>query len=185
MRFNNHSDLSGAHAFLSPSSYHWINYDVEKLDRTYRKRLAAMRGSELHEFAKSAILLGQKLMDNGKTINQYVNDAIGYRMVPEQVLYFSENAFGTADTIKFSDGLLRIHDLKTGENVCSMNQLKVYVALFCLEYDVRPSDIHIELRIYKSNQVEVCVPELDEIVHIMDQIVVFDKHIQQIKMELI
>ena len=32
MRFADHSDLKGLHAFLSASKYSWVNYDPEKLD---------------------------------------------------------------------------------------------------------------------------------------------------------
>ena len=32
MIWNEHYDLHGKHAFLSGSNYHWISYDVEKLE---------------------------------------------------------------------------------------------------------------------------------------------------------
>lgn len=183
MQFNRHLDLAGKHAFLSASKHHWINYSDEKLDRVYSTALAAMRGSELHDFAERAIRLGVKLPRNNKTINMYVNDAIGYRMNTEQILFYSENSFGTADAISFKNNLLRIHDLKTGIIPGSMHQLEIYVALFCLEYGVKPSTIEIELRIYQNDDVQVLVPELDDIVHIMDRIVTFDARINQLRME--
>ena len=43
MNFNEHLDLKDKHAFLSPSKYHWINYDDEKLDTTYFKAMAVER----------------------------------------------------------------------------------------------------------------------------------------------
>lgn len=183
MNFNKHLELAGRHAFLSASKYHWVNYDDEKLDATYRTALAAMRGSELHDFAFNAIKLGIKLPANSKTINRYVNDAIGYRMTPEQMLYYSDNSFGTADSISFRRNLLRIHDLKTGVTPTSMLQLEIYAALFCLEYAVKPSEIQMELRIYQNDDVKVHTPELDDIVHIMDRIVTFDKRIDILKAE--
>lgn len=122
-----------------------------------------------------------KLPRTPKTINMYVNDAIGYRMKTEQVLYYSPNAFGTADTIKFSDGLLRIHDLKTGTSRASFKQLEVYAALFCLEYKKTPGDIRYELRIYKDDDRYVHVPELDDIVHIIDRIKYFDGRINELE----
>ena len=165
MNFNRHSDLNGQHAFLSASKYHWINYDEEKLASTYLKHLAVMRGTKYHELAYQLITLGEKLPKTGRTFNMYVNDAIGFRMKPEQVLYYSENCFGTADAISFRNNTLRIHDLKTGSTPAHVEQLMVYAALFCLEYKVKPAEIDIEL------------------VPIMDKIVSSDKIITKIKRE--
>jgi hypothetical protein len=183
MLFNKHLDLVGQHAFLSASKYHWINYEDDKLDRAFTASMAARRGTELHLFAHEAIRLGVKLPKSPKTLHLYVNDAIGYRMVPEQVLYYSENAFGTADTIAFRRNTLRIHDLKTGVTPCSVHQLEVYAALFCLEYRFKPFDISIELRIYQNNEVQVYDADPDTIVHIMDKIKSFDERIKIIRME--
>lgn len=58
MKFNEHSDLLGKHAFLSPSNYHWVNYTEEKLHERYTASRAAQRGTELHALAHSAIELG-------------------------------------------------------------------------------------------------------------------------------
>lgn len=183
MRFNSHSDLAGRHAFLSASNSHWVNYDTEKLDRVFRTAMAARRGSDLHEFAQNAIRLGIKMPRTSKTINDYINDAIGFRMTPEQMLVFSENCFGTTDAISFRDELLRIHDLKTGVIAGKPTQLEVYTALFCLEYAIKPSTIGIELRIYQNDDIVIWEPELDNIVHIMDRIVTFDNRIKQLRME--
>ena len=114
MNFNSHSNLIGAHAFLGASKYSWINYTTDKLVESYSNALAAQKGTELHDFAATCIKLGQKLPKSQKTLNMYVNDAIGFKMSPEQVLYYSDNCFGTTDAISFRNGLLRIHDLKTG-----------------------------------------------------------------------
>lgn len=183
MIFNEHLRLKGIHAFLSPSKYHWINYSNEKLDEVYTNSQAAARGVELHAFAHQAVRLGIKLPKNGKSLNMYVNDAIGYRMIPEQILYFSENCFGTADTIQFRNDLLRIHDLKTGVTPGSPHQLEVYAALFCLEYGRKPGAIKMELRIYQDDDVEVFVPETDVIAHIMSKIITFDRRIELLKTE--
>lgn len=183
MKFKKHSELEGQHAFLSASKYHWINYDEDKLSSAYLKHLATLKGTELHELACNCIRLGVKLPNNNKTLNKYVNDAIGYRMTPEQVLYFSENCFGTADAISFKKNLLRIHDLKTGVSPTSIHQLEVYAALFCLEYNYKPTDIEIELRIYQSDDILVSVPDPNDIIRIMDKIILFDKQIEKIKSE--
>jgi len=112
----------------------------------------------------------------------YVNDAIGFKMTPEQPLYYSENCFGTADAICFKNNILRIHDLKTGETLASPRQLEVYTSLFCLEYNIKPLSIDIELRIYQSDEVIVHIPSKEDICYIMDRIITFDKRIDKIKM---
>ena len=91
MKFNNHYNLAGRHAFLSASKYRWINYDNDKLVESYSRFQAIAKGTELHEFASKCIELGQKLPRSKKTLNMFVNDAIGYKMVSEQVLYYSDN----------------------------------------------------------------------------------------------
>jgi len=181
MNFNKHLNLEGQHAFLGASKYHWINYDEHKLIEAYSKFTAAQKGTELHEFAAQCIRLGQKLPKSQKTLNMYVNDAIGFKMTPEQPLYYSENCFGTADAISFRNKMLRIHDFKSGVIPAHMEQLEIYAALFCLEYRVRPSDIDIELRIYQSDEILHHKPTAEDIVPIMDKIITFDKIINKIK----
>ncbi len=183
MNFNQHFNLSGRHAFLGASKYYWLNYDNEKLVDTYSNFLAVQRGTELHDIAAKLIKLGLKQPKSKKTFNMYVNDAIGYKMTPEQVLYYSDNCFGTADAISFRNGLLRIHDLKTGVTPAHMEQLMIYAALFCLEYKIKPADIDIELRLYQSDEVIVHNPEVDEIVPIIDKIVTFDKLLNKMQLE--
>lgn len=184
MNFNRHSDLEGQHAFLGASKYHWINYDEEKLDITYRRWLATAKGVALHDFACQSITLGIKLPNSPKTLNMYVNDAIGFRMTPEQLLYYSENCFGTADTISFRKNVLRIHDYKSGETIASMHQLEVYAALFCLEYKIKPIDIEIFLRLYQADEKIEARPYPEDILAIMDKIIVFDKRIEKLKLEV-
>ncbi len=183
MNWNRHSEIEGMHAFLSASKYYWTGYDENKIAGYYKSQLAAARGSELHAFAASCIRLGQRLPKNQKTLNAYVNDAIGYKMSPEVALYYSPNCFGTTDAISFRNGMLRIHDLKTGELPAHMEQLMIYAALFCLEYKVKPGTVKTELRIYQSDEVLCHSPEADEIVPIMDKIVTFDKIINRIREE--
>ena len=183
MIFNKHSNLEGQHAFLGASKYHWINYDENKIAEAYNKFLATEKGTVLHGFAAQCITLGQKLPRSNKTLNMYVNDAIGFKMIPEQVLYYSDNCFGTADSISFRNNFLRIHDLKTGLIPAHMEQLKVYAALFCLEYKKKPSDISMELRIYQNDEILIENPMVDDILPIIDKIISFDKIITKIQME--
>lgn len=183
MNFNKHSHIEGQHAFLGASKYHWINYDEYKLIDTYSRHRAAWKGTMLHDFAAQCINLRQKLPRSSKTLNMYVNDAIGFKMIPEQTLYYSDNCFGTTDAIIFRKNVLRIHDLKTGVTPGKMEQLLVYTALFCLEYKIKPADITIELRIYQSDEVLYHKPTVEEILPIIDKIITFDKIIDRIKAE--
>lgn len=183
MNFNKHFNLEGRHAFLGASKYYWLNYDEDKLISAYQNSKAVQRGTELHDFAERAITLGIKLPKSKKTLNMYVNDAIGFQMTPEQPLYYSENCFGTADAISFRNNFLRIHDLKSGATPAHMEQLMIYAALFCLEYDVDPKGIDIELRIYQTDDVDILNPDPQIILDIMDKIVFFDKRLSQIQDE--
>ena len=178
MNFRRHLELEGKHAFLSPSQYHWINYDENKLINSYSNYRAKERGTRIHAFAKECIDLGIKLPRSKKTLNMYVNDAIGFKMTTEQPLYFSENCFGTADTISFKNNFLRIHDLKSGATPASMNQLFI-----CLEYEFDPKDIDAELRIYQSDNILIHEPCAEEILPIMEKILIFDKLIRNIREE--
>lgn len=181
MIFNRHSDLQGRHAFLSPSNYHWLNYDSQKLAARFSSHMAAKRGTDLHDLAHAAIRLGVKLSRGNASLATYVNDAIGYKMVCEQTLFYSDNCFGTADTICYRRNKLRIHDLKTGIVATSFHQLEVYAAIFCLEYCVDPFDIEFELRIYQREEVRVHNPYSEQIAEIMDIIVRFDKEVETMK----
>lgn len=181
MIFNQRSGLIGKHAFLSPSNYHWLNYNDQKLEARYFAAMAAQRGTDLHTLAHDAIRLGVKLSKANQSLSTYVNDAITYRMNCDQVLYYSDNCFGTADTICFRRNKLRIHDLKTGIVPTSVRQLEVYAALFCLEYGIDPFSIEIELRIYQRDEIRVFEPPAELIVDIMEKIIVFDQQIEMIK----
>lgn len=183
LKFNRHKNLEGLHAPFSPSQSSWLRYDDEKALRVYAKKKAALRGTLLHEWAKTTIDLGIKQPKSKKTLYAYVNDAIGFNMKTEVVLFYSERIFGTADAISFRNGVLRIHDLKTGEDPASMEQLVVYAALFCLEYSIRPGDIDIELRLYQNDEVVYFNPTAEDIVPVMDKIVHFDKLLEDAEYE--
>ncbi len=184
MQWNKHYSLEGRHAFLSASQYHWLNYDDDKLIDRYLNFKATQRGTELHALAAQHIKLGIKMPKTKKTLDQYINDAIGFGMDPEVLLYFSDNCFGTADAISFKKNFLRIHDLKTGVTPASIKQLEIYAALFCLEYQIEPGNIDMELRLYQNNEVIITNPEADDIFPIMDRIISFDKVIERIKSEV-
>lgn len=182
MRFNKHLNLHGEHAFLSPSQHHWIHYTPDRLVQRWTTAQAASYGTAQHEYAHREIE-GGRLSSLVGTIGLYINDAIKHRMTCEQILYYSENCFGTADTIAFRYKILRIHDLKTGVIKGSVHQLEVYAALFCLEYDIDPLDIKIELRIYQDNEVVVYDADPEDVIFIMNKIQEFDKIITHHRLE--
>ena len=170
MKWNDHSSLVGLHAFLGASKHSWLRYDQSKLRQVYISERAKERGTELHALACDCIRLGVKLPRSKQTLCMYVNDAIGFRMTPEQVLYVNPKCFGTADSISFEKNFLRIHDLKTGSTPASMEQLYIYAAMFCLEYMVKPGEIEMETRIYQNDSIVISNPTADDILPIMDLI---------------
>lgn len=183
MIFTKHSNLEGLHAPFGASQSAWLRYDDEKILATYNNMKAKEMGTRLHAWAKETIDLGIKQPRSKKTIYAYVNDAIGYKMDTEVVLFYSPRFFGTADAICFRNGVLRIHDLKTGVTKVHMEQLMIYAALFCLEYKIKPSDIEMELRIYQSDEVLYHNPTAESISSIMDRIVYLDKMLEQLDCE--
>lgn len=185
MVFNTHSGLAGKHAFLGASKYHWINYTPEKLATVFRNARAAQRGTELHALAHQAIKLRVALAPEMGALAKYVNDAIALNMLPEQILFYSDNCFGTADSIVLRNDIeLNIHDYKSGTVTRgSVHQLEIYTALFCLEYHKKPRDLKIELRIYQGDEVLAFEPDPDVIEFIMDKIIEFDYQIDRMKIE--
>jgi len=194
MKWRDHSNLEGLHAPFSASGHSWLNYDDEKFRTVYTNMLAKQKGTEDHEFAATCIKRKQKLPGSKINLSRYVNDAIGFKMSPEVILYYSENFFGTADAISFrknpnSDSgykyFLRIHDLKTGTSVAikKLYQLQVYAALFFLEYQIDPLETEMELRVYQYGEIVTENPTAKEIKPIMDKIIRADKIIEELKSE--
>lgn len=179
MNFVKHLNLEGLHAPFSASQSSWLRYDDDKAIGVFMNKKAAEMGTRLHAWAKETIDLGIKQPRSKKTIYAYVNDAIGFKMSTEVVLYYSERFFGTADAICFRNNFLRIHDLKTGKGPVHMEQLEVYAALFCLEYKIKPGDIDMELRIYQNDEVLVHNPTAEDILPIMDKIVHLNKLLEE------
>lgn len=177
MNFHKYSSLEGLHAPFSPSQPHWLRYSDEKALEIYNNRKAAELGTKLHKWAKDTIDLGIRQPRSKNTLSAYVNDAIGYRMDTEVVLFYSPRFFGTADAICYNEKkkMLRIHDLKTGKTAVHMEQLRIYAAIFCLEYKIKPGEIEMELRIYQNDSVEVDKPTAEDILPIMDTIIRLDK----------
>lgn len=188
MNWKQHWNLKGKHAFLGASKCSWLNYDDETLITRFQNSLAAERGTKMHELAATMIEMRVRAQRSKQTFSMYVNDAIGFGMSPEVILYYSDNVYGTADAILWDEqnNFLRIHDLKTGVGPVHIEQLKIYAALFCLEYQVDVSKIDLELRIYQNGEISYVNttdnPEVrDEIRTIEDLIVRFDKVLNEYK----
>lgn len=123
MKFNNHKEYEGRHAFLGASQYRWINWDFATLEERYYGQYAQLIGTAIHELAHDCIVNRIKLTKDDKHMIElylsklfvpkaaydsesillnlipFVNDAIGYHMSSEIVLFYSENCFGTCDAI--------------------------------------------------------------------------------------
>lgn len=212
MNFNRHYQLEGKHAILSASSWRWLNDDEDAIVKRLCSQYAQVIGTILHDIAckhiryrikfnkydKKNVML--ELLANGvpgvvidamnfdkvfENLMTYVNDGVGFKMHPEVVLCYSDNFFGTADAISFNENerFLRIHDYKSGAIPAHIEQLKIYAALFCLEYRFKPTEIDSELRIYQNNEVLYHNPEPDEILEVADKIVDLDKFLNQIRQE--
>ena len=181
MNFVKHSNLEGLHAPFSPSASSWLRYDENKAITVYKNMQAKEMGTRLHVWAKETIDLGIKQPRSKKTIYMYINDAIGFKMNTEVVLYYSDYFFGTADSISFRNNFLRIHDLKTGKHEASMEQLLIYAALFCLEYRVKPTELSgCELRLYQNDEVICDNPEPEDILAVMNKIVQLNKALERV-----
>lgn len=212
MIFEKHLNLRGKHATLSPSQPHWLRYSEEQLFQKYASQYAQAMGTSLHELAETLISNNLKLKKSDKltvlshllndgiprniidmdrlysNFMTYVNDAIGFKLTPEQILYYSDYCFGTADAISFRkvDGkdFLRIHDYKSGVLPAKMEQLLVYAALFCLEYKVKPGEIECELRIYQNDEIIFHNPTAEEILPVMDAIIQHSKALERMNEEV-
>ena len=189
MFFNDHSKLEGLHAFLGASNFRWINWNDDLFEQRYYGQFAQQLGTSIHVLAKDLVKSRTRLTKADKRLIDislyrdgiprgaynseeiltnllpFVNDAIGYHMTPEVILYYSMNCFGTTDAIGFNEKekILRIHDLKTGVTKTHIEQLLIYAALFCLEYHKKPTEFKTELRIYQNFEVLIHNPEPQEI----------------------
>lgn len=206
MIWNDHSNLRGKHSILSPSQNSWLRYSGDdnyaSLMRRCMSEYAAQAGTIIHDYAQqriknklpmtdgeqNAIML--ELLRSGipnyaidiyqfyQTLVEYVNDTISYDMEPEVTLYYSDNAFGTCDAIRYHRRNLRIHDLKTGLKPAGFDQLIIYAAYFFLEYGkkmrLKPENVDVELRLYQSSEISICHPAIEDIYGAIDKIVELD-----------
>lgn len=195
--WNNHKELEGKHAFMGASNYHWLNYDERTFELRWYSQFSQIIGTAIHELAHDCIVSRTKLnkhdihliemtlykafvpknaYDPGlilENLMPFVNDAIGFHMSSEVLLFYNTYCFGTTDAIGYyeKERVLRIHDLKNGITQADFRQLYIYAALFCLEYKVDPKKLNlIECRIYQNMEVIIDNPSGDVIKEIMDTI---------------
>lgn len=180
MQWHDHSNwIFDEHSFLSPSKKTWVNYDDETLIKNYKSYLTQPKlGTAVHDLANRLILKEHKLNKTEwclvawdlediyglpkfaiskslifENLRLFVNDSITYKCQTEQRLIYTPHAFGKADAIQLIDNTLYIFDLKTGANPADIDQLISYAALFCLEYNVKPSNLKFDLRLYQYDSI--------------------------------
>lgn len=205
MIWNKHSYLEGSHAILSASKSEWLEKNDDELISSLISAYAPTIGTLLHKYASDRIFYREKMKKSDiggvkfdllrnkipefainlkfifPTLMNYVNDAIGFQMDSEILLYYSDYCFGTADAIQVDGNILRIHDLKTGTKQAKMRQLIVYAALFYLEYGVKPESMQTKLRIYQMEEILTYEPDSTEIREVMKKIIEKDRVCQRLK----
>lgn len=175
-------------ASLGTELHAWAAIQIELGNKISNKR-ELMRSFKSYIYQKyyseiyGLSAFGEKLLKNMKyvpaesyaTVIGYINDAISFKMKPEERLRYSENFFGTADAIKDLGDTLIIFDLKTGTASPHVEQLLIYAALYCLANSKNPEQMNFELRLYQGNDIFVATPSAEDIRPIMETIVEFDK----------
>jgi len=166
-----HKITSNKETFNSIDEYIFNKYYDQEMDSISKT------GNRILSCLKQVTKNQPEFIEN---IRAYVNDAIGYKMYPEVVLYFTDEFFGTTDALIFNEKerLLRVHDLKTGVSIVHVEQLMGYAALFCLEQNIDPLTINYELRIYQGNDILVATPDGNDVKQFVDQYLAFDKEVK-------
>lgn len=197
MKWNNHKDYEGRHAFMGGSNYHWLNYDNEAFENRYYSQYSQSIGTALHQLAHDCIVSNIKLNKHDihliemamfkayiprdaydpnyllTNLIPFVNDAIGFHMSSEILLFVNEFCFGTVDAIAYNDfeKTLRVHDYKSGMIPAKIEQCYIYMAMFCIEYKIDPRKLKLlEARIYQNCECLIDNPSSDIILDIMNRI---------------
>lgn len=197
MKWNVHKEFEGKHAFMGASNYHWLNYDENAFENRYYSQYSQAIGTALHQLAHDCIVSRIKLNKHDihliemamfkafiprdsydpylllANLMPYVNDAIGFHMSSEILLFVNPFCFGTTDAINYNEfeKSLRVHDLKTGVTPAKIEQCYIYMAMFCIEYKVDPRKLKfLEARIYQNCECLIANPTPDMILDIMNLI---------------
>lgn len=204
MIWKDSSKYKDTHALCGGSKYSWRNYEDDDYIRAKINSYSATIGTLLHAYACKDIQKHWKIRKSDKydvlrylivennippyainidflfpNLMQYVNDCIGFRMDPEVFLHYTDNEDfgGWADAISWESGCLKIFDLKTGvKPITEFTQLESYAAFFCLDYNVKPSDIReIEFRIYQGGDILIGKPDSSILYPIINKIISLSK----------
>ena len=178
------------HSFACGNIKAYESYDEENLDDVRKGFRNFIRGRYPLDQDKTAPL-AFSILDNMRyipeeswlSVAQFINDSCQYKMNSEQPLWYSDNAFGTADAISFFRNKLRIHDLKTGDTQSKILQLEIYAALFCLEYHKDPEQIKIELAIYQFGEINKAAGDPKDIRDLMDLIIEDDRVLNMMSLD--
>lgn len=92
---------------------------------------------------------------------QFICDSIGFRMESEKKLSVSDKFNGTSDAVRYylKENLLRVSDLKTGSRPAKFEQVYIYAALYCYQYNLDPLKTNFETRIYQNAVINIEQPE--------------------------
>ena len=106
------------------------------------------------------------------TTKEFINDSIGFRMASEKKLTLSDKCYGTADAVRYyvKENLLRVSDLKTGRRPAKIEQVFIYLALYCYEYNLEPLKTNFEARIYQNAEIYIEQPSGEDINDILQNI---------------
>lgn len=89
--FNDHSSLRGSHATFSASKSSWLRYTQEEMIESTLNSYRAALGTELHDFAASQIILGNKFT-SGKNLISNVKTFVYRKYYNEEFMDISKNA---------------------------------------------------------------------------------------------
>lgn len=195
IKWNIHKEYEGKHALMGASNPHWLNYDSKAFENKYYSRYSQEIGTALHQLAHDCIVGRIKLSKHDthlvemalfkafipkdaydpniilKTLMPFVNDAIGFHMSSEILLFVNEFCFGTTDAIVYNEyeKILRIHDYKSGSIPGKIEQIYIYMAMFCIEYNIDPRKLNlIEARIYQNCECLIDNPPAEVILNIIN-----------------
>lgn len=149
------SKVSGIKEVEKGVKTHIYEKYMEKYSKCYDPEFGTLLLKHLHYISGEAFL----------TTKQFVNDSIGFRMESEKRLTVSNMIYGTADAVRYytKENLLRVSDLKTGKRPAKIEQVFIYAALYCYEYNLKPLNTNFEARIYQNGEIFIEQPSGEDI----------------------
>jgi hypothetical protein len=156
------SKVSGIKEVEKGVKTHIYEKYMEKYSKYYDHEFGTLLLKHLHYIPGEAFL----------TTKQFINDSIGFRMESEKRLTVSSMIYGTADAVRYytKENLLRVSDLKTGKRPAKIEQVFIYAALYCYEYNLKPLNTNFEARIYQNGEIFIEQPSGEDIDDILKNI---------------